>query len=56
LLPVGEGLFAVSTVDEAVEAINSIRQDYAFHSKKALEVANDFFDSNKIIKKLLDEL
>ncbi len=55
-LPVGQGLFAVRTVDEAVEAIAEIERDYKHHSKCARSIACDCLDSQKVIRKFLREL
>ncbi len=55
-LPVGQGLFAVRTVDEAVEAVTAIESDYAHHSRCAREIACDCLDSQKVIGKLIREL
>ena len=38
-LPTGEGLFAVNDLAEAAYAITEIERNYAFHSRKAREVA-----------------
>jgi hypothetical protein len=54
LLPVGEGLFAVNSVEEAAEAIRMITYDYHRHAKAARKIAAEHFDSDKIIKKMLD--
>lgn len=53
LLPVGKGLFAVSTVEEANEAIRAIRKDYAMHSDAARDIAREFFDSDGIVGRVL---
>jgi hypothetical protein len=55
-LPVGQGLFAVRTVDEAVEAIAEIESDYTHHSKCARAIACDCLDSQKVIRKFIREL
>lgn len=55
LLPTGEGLFAVSTAEEAADAIRAIGRDYALHSKAARGLAEEFFDSDKIVGRLLAE-
>jgi hypothetical protein len=55
LLPTGEGLFAVSTVEEAAEAIRAIRRDYDRHARAARAIALEHFDSNKIVTRLLSE-
>jgi hypothetical protein len=56
LFPTGAGLFAFSVVDEAVEAIKAINADYANHSRRAAEVAREFFDSDVVLGRLLGDL
>jgi glycosyltransferase involved in cell wall biosynthesis len=55
LLPTGEGLFAVSSPDEAAEAIKAIRADYARHSAAARRIAAEYFDSDAIVSALMRE-
>jgi hypothetical protein len=56
LLPTGQGLFAVADVGEAAEAIRAIRQDYARHARAARSIAQEYFDSDKVLGRLLDEV
>jgi hypothetical protein len=53
LLPTGRGLFAVQTVAEAAEAIRAIRKDYTLHSTAARAIAEEHFDSGRVVKRLL---
>lgn len=55
-LPVGQGLFAVSTVDEAKDAIDNIESNYERHCNKAMEIASEYLDTSKVLKKFLNEL
>jgi hypothetical protein len=55
-LPCGDGLFAVRSVEEAAAAIDEINGDYARHSKKAREIASEYLDASRVIRKLLDEI
>jgi hypothetical protein len=55
LLPTGKGLFAVSTPEEAAEAIRAVRRDYALHSEAARALAEEYFDCVKIARRVLDE-
>jgi hypothetical protein len=55
LLPTGKGLFAVTTVEEAAEAIKAIRRDYSMHSAAARAIAAEYFDSDKLLSRLLAE-
>jgi hypothetical protein len=55
-LPVGEGLFAVGTVEEAKEAIQKIEADYGKHARRAREIACEFLDATIVMGKFLEEL
>lgn len=54
--PTGEGLLAFSTLEEAVEGVEEIAADYERHSRAARAIAEDFFDSDKVLSRLLDRL
>jgi hypothetical protein len=56
LLPTREGLFAVSTVEEAAEAMKMIRRDYSAHSAAARAIAREHFDSDKVLRGLLADV
>ena len=53
-LPLGEGLVPFSTIEEAVGGAEEIDRDYAFHSKSARAIAEEHFDSDKVLSRLLD--
>lgn len=55
-LPVGEGVFAVNTVEEACASINEIEGNYATHAKKAREIACEFMDAPKVMEAFLKTL
>ena len=55
LLPTGKGLFAFTTMEEAVEAIRAVLADYPLHSAAARQIALEHFDSDKILRRLLAE-
>lgn len=54
--PTGEGLLAYSTLEEAVEGIEEIAGDYERHSRAARGIAEEFFDSDKVLSRLLVRL
>jgi hypothetical protein len=56
LIPTGAGLFAFTVIDEAVEAVNAINADYQTHSRGAASVAREFFDSDVVLSRLLDDM
>jgi len=55
-LPVGEGLFAFSTCDEVVRAAEAVRTDFRKQSTRARAIAEEYFDSAKVLPKLLQAL
>jgi hypothetical protein len=52
-LPCGAGLFAVNTLDEAVDAINAIRADYAHHAAAGRDIARAYLDASVVLPRLL---
>ena len=55
ILPVGEGLLAFSSCDEAVHAIEEVERDYDRHAKAARYVAANAFDSDEVLSRLIDD-
>jgi hypothetical protein len=55
-LPTGEGLIAFTTLDEAVEGAARIRRDYGRHARAARAIAERFFDSDRILLDVLEEV
>jgi hypothetical protein len=56
LLPCGEGLVLFQTPEEAAAGVKSICQDYARHARAARRIAEEFFDSDRVLRRLLVEL
>jgi len=56
VLPSGEGLFGVLTVDKAAEAIDEINRDYPKHCKTARHIAEECFEASKVAQRVLAEL
>jgi hypothetical protein len=52
-IPTGRGLFAFSTMDEAVDALARINADYPAHSAAAREVAAEHFGVRPVLGRLL---
>jgi hypothetical protein len=55
-LPTGEGLFAFSTVDEAVDAIAAVDRDYDGQCRRAREIAEAYFRADLVLGRLLDHV
>jgi hypothetical protein len=54
VLPVGEGLLGFSTLDEAEAGIREVEGNYSRHAKAAQSIAEAYFDSDKVLKRLLE--
>lgn len=52
-VPTGEGLFAFSTMDEAVDALARVNADYARHSAAARRVAAESFGAEPVLRRFL---
>jgi glycosyltransferase involved in cell wall biosynthesis len=55
-LPTGEGLFAFDTLDEIVAAFEAVEADYERHSRAARRIAEEYFDAEKVLARLLQDL
>jgi hypothetical protein len=53
--PVGEGLVAFTTLEEAAAGVARIRADYQAHRAAARALAEDRFDSDKVLSRFLEE-
>jgi hypothetical protein len=54
-IPAGEGVLAFSTMDEAAGAIDRVTSDPGRHALAAREIAAEYFDSGKVLKRLIEE-
>jgi hypothetical protein len=54
-IPTGEGLFAFRTVGEAVESSEEIAANYGRHSLAARRIAEEYFDSDDVLGRLLEQ-
>jgi len=54
-IPTGDGLFAFSTMDEAVAAIDAIATRYEHHSAAAREIAREYFDAERVLGRILQD-
>ena len=54
LFPSGEGVVGFRTFDEAVAGARSIASDYEFHSRAARRLAEECFDSDKVLGRFLE--
>jgi len=52
-LPCGDGLFAFRDIKEAVTSIESVNANYEGHCQAARRIAEEYFDSGKVLKSML---
>ena len=55
-LPTGQGLFSFSTTEDVLVAIEQLNRDYPGHAHQARLLAEEFFDSNKMLNRLLAQI
>ncbi|MGH6817119.1 MAG: hypothetical protein ACREC6_15585, partial [Hyphomicrobiaceae bacterium] len=55
-IPVGKGLLAFDTVEQAGSDIAAVEADYLTHASAARDVAAEYFDSDKVLSRMLDAL
>jgi hypothetical protein len=53
-LPVGDGLIAFATLDEAVAGANAILSDPDHHARAARKLATEYFDSDVVLAEFVD--
>jgi hypothetical protein len=56
LYPTGEGLICYSTLDEAKAGVEELDRNYARHAKAARALAEEYFASDKVLRRLLAKL
>jgi hypothetical protein len=49
-------LFAVANAKEAADAVEQIRADYPHHSRRAREIACEYFDPDVVLRRFLTEM
>jgi hypothetical protein len=52
-LPSGNGLFSFTTCEDVLSAIDAINGDCSRHARAAREIAQEYFDSNKVLTRFL---
>jgi hypothetical protein len=53
---VGDGLIPFRTMKEAQDGADRIVRDYEHHCRAARQVAKEYFDSDKVLRRLIDEV
>jgi len=54
--PTGEGLLSFTTMEEALAGVDEISRNYAHHTRVARVLAEEYFDSDKVLSRFLSEL
>jgi len=54
-LPEGDGVLMFDTPEEAIENIDLINENYEHHCRSARQIAENCFDSKRVLTKLLDD-
>jgi hypothetical protein len=55
VLPVGEGILPFNSVGQAVAGIREVESNYERHAKAAREIAEEYFDAEKVLSRLIDD-
>jgi hypothetical protein len=55
-IPSGKGLLSFTCLDSALEAVREVTGNHKAHSTAAIEIANEYFDSAKVLSHMLKEL
>lgn len=53
-IPTGRGLFAFTTMDDILAAVDAIESDYEAHSRAAREIAGEYFAAEKVVGSLME--
>jgi glycosyltransferase involved in cell wall biosynthesis len=56
VLPTGEGLFAFTTMDDALAAVEIINSDYRRHCEAARAIAEEYFEARLVAARLLADI
>ena len=56
VLPTGEGLFAFTSLDDIQAAVEAIDADYPRHSRAALAIAQEYFEAEVVLARLLEQV
>jgi hypothetical protein len=56
LYPCGEGLLMFRSMEEAIAGVQKLSRDYRLHAMAARAIAAEYFDSNKVLRRLLQNL
>jgi hypothetical protein len=55
-LPTGVGLFSFANGEDVLAGIDAVQRDYVRHTKAARRLAEEYFDSDKVLTRLLSRI
>jgi hypothetical protein len=55
-LPTGAGLLSFETADDVLVSIESVNRDYRRHAEAARGIAEEYFDSDTVLRRLLEQV
>lgn len=55
VLPTGQGLFSFRRLEDVLSAMDTIRGDYARHSRAAREIASEYFGAERVVGNMLQQ-
>lgn len=55
-LPTGSGLWSFESSEQVLEAIEALKSAYPHHARAAREIAEEYFDSGKVLARLLHQI
>lgn len=55
IFPIGEGLLTFTNEQEIICGMEEIERDYPRHSHRAREIAEEYFDSDKVLSQLIEK-
>jgi glycosyltransferase involved in cell wall biosynthesis len=56
IYPIGEGLLTFTTLEEAAACVDEVLSNYQRQSQAARRLAEEYFDSDKVLTQLLKKL
>ena len=55
VIPTGEGVLTFKTLEESAAAMKEVNGHYQLHAKAARDIAEEYFDSGKVLSRLIEE-
>jgi len=55
-VPTGAGLFSFATIDDVLSAVDEVNGNYDRQARAAREIAEEYFDSDVVLPRLLDQV